>query len=336
MVEGTVVSQKKKDVRERNIMERKEVKKTCRWVAFGLLLYTLITNIVVVVDMIIRIVMIAILTSDAAEREQRLDTMFAEYMSDGTSMIIAVILGALFLWLWFIKKVTVKDISRFGKRMTVKTFLQLLCVFIGAQFVFDYVYQLMEWLLNLIGYSAKTSMEMATSTSTTVSMFLYAGIIGPIMEEVIYRGFVLRHLEKHGKIFAILVSAVLFGIMHANLPQSAFAFGVGLILAYVAMEYSIVWSIVIHIINNLVLSDLLSKVLQNCSEQIQNLVYMGLTGGAFLAGLVILWYHRKSIKQYLVENKTGKKKYLYAFTTVGIILFIVMELLTAILMLEAV
>lgn len=55
-----------------------------------------------------------------------------------------------------------------------------------------------------------------------------------------------------------------------------------------------------------------------------------------MASLVIIWHHRKRIKQYLVENKTQKKKYLYAFTTVGIVLFIVIELLTAILMLEAV
>lgn len=315
-------------------MEKKEVKKTCRWVAFGLLLYTLIQNIVVFVDMVIKMVIIMITTSNYTEVEQRIEEMFTNYLEDGTSMIIAVLLGTLFLWLWFIKKVGFRDIFKRGKPMSVKTFLQLLCVFISVQFVFEYVYEFMEWTLNLIGYSAESSMEMATSTSTTVSMFLYAGIIGPIVEELIYRGFVLRHLEKYGKIFAIFVSAVLFGIMHANLPQGAFAFGVGLILGYVAMEYSVVWSIAIHIFNNLVLCDLLGMVLENYSEQIQNIVNMGLMGGAFLISLIIIWRFRKNIKQYLVEHKTVKKRYLYAFTTVGIILFIGIELLTAIIMLE--
>lgn len=316
--------------------ERKDVKKVCRWVGFGLLLYTLILYAVVFADMIIRTVFIIIQDPSMETYDARFNAMVEELMESGLSMSIGVILGTLFLWLWFYKKVGFKNIFQSRKQMTVKRFLQFLCIFMGGQFVFDYVYQLMEWLLNLIGYTAEASMDIATSGSTTISMFLYAGIIGPIVEELVYRGFVMRHLEKHGKMFAIIVSAVLFGVMHANIPQGAFAFGVGLILAYVAIEYSVVWSIAIHIFNNLVLSELLGMALENCSELIQNIVYGGLLGGSFLVGLVILWLHRNSLKQYLVENKTKKKKYLYAFTTVAIILFIVLELLMGIMMLEKV
>lgn len=316
--------------------EKKDVKKICRWVAFGLLLYTLLQYVVVFADMIIRIVLIIISTPDLEEQNQRMALLETELMESGLSMNISVVLGTLFLWLWFYNKVSFKSIFQAGKKMTVKKFIQFLCIFMGGQFVFDYVYQMMEWLLNLAGYTAEASMDMASSTSTTISMFLYAGIIGPIVEELVYRGFVLRHLEKHGKMFAIIVSAVLFGVMHGNIPQGAFAFGVGLILAYVAIEYSVVWSIAIHIFNNLILSDILGMMLQNCSELTQNLVYYGLMGVAFLVGLVILVLHRKRLKQYLAENKTRKKKYLYAFTTVGMIIFIVLELAVGIMMLEAV
>jgi len=315
-------------------MEKKQIKKTCRWIAFGLLLYTLLQNIVVMVDMVIKAVIIMMTTPDYAEAQQKLDGMLTHYLEDGTSMIVAVVLGTLFLWLWFVKKIGFKEIFKPGKPMTVKTFLKLLCLFMSVQFVFGYVYELMEWLLNLIGYSAEASMEMVTTSSSTISMFLYVAFIGPIVEELIYRGFVLRHLEKHGKMFAIIVSASLFGIMHANLPQNAFAFGVGLILAYVAMEYSVVWSIAIHIFNNFVLCELFNRVMEQCSEPVQTIGNMALLGIPFLISLGIVWHFRKGMKQYLVEHKTVEKSYLYAFTTVGMILFIGVELFTAIIMLQ--
>src|SRR5699024_12084498 len=58
------------------------------------------------------------------------------------------------------------------------------------------------------GYSFMGSIEAATGTSSTVSMVLYAGIFGPVFEEIIYRGFLMKSLQRYGKTFAILVSAV--------------------------------------------------------------------------------------------------------------------------------
>ncbi len=319
---------------EVNVSVKKSIKKACNWLAVGLILYTIINYVVIVVDLIIKMVGIFIQTPNEAEQNRLLDAMFLEYGESGTSMIVGVLIGILFLWIWFHKRVPTKQMFYSNKKMTVGAFLQFICVFMGAQFLFSYVFELMEIGLNLLGYTAIGSMEIATSTSTTISMFLYASLIGPIVEELIYRGYVLRSVEKYGKVLAIVVSSVLFGIMHVNLPQDVFAFGVGLIFAYVAIEYSIVWSIVIHIFNNCVLVDLLSMGLANFSEQTQILVNNVLFGASFIGTIVILWKHRKDIRQYITDNKAEKKKYLYVFTSVAIIIFVVIELLTAISMVE--
>lgn len=194
---------------------------------------------------------------------------------------------------------------------------------------------LMEAGLNLIGFTAESSMEMASASSQTISMFLYAGIIGPIVEELVYRGFVMRHLEKHGKMLAVVVSSIMFGAMHGNLPQGVFAFCVGLILGYVAIEYSIIWSIVLHILNNLVFSDLLGMALEGCSPLVQNIVYYSVFGLFFLIGLVIVIRKRAEIAAWIRQNKWEKPHMRWIMTTVGMILFLALHLLLAVMMLEA-
>lgn len=81
--------------------------------------------------------------------------------------------------------------------------------------------------------------------------FVYVCIIGPIAEEIIYRGLVIKLLSPYGKGMAVFFSALLFGIMHGNVPQAASAFGTGLIYAATAVYFnSIVPTMVIHILNN--------------------------------------------------------------------------------------
>ncbi len=314
--------------------ERREVKKTCRRVAFSVLLYHVVTYSVVGIDYCIQQLMVMIRVEDIYAWDSEIEKAVALWEESATSMIIAVLLGVVLLWIWFLDRVSFQDMFQHKQAMTLKNFLLLLCVFIGSQYIFDKVDILLECFLNDIGYTAEKSMESASSDSTTVSMFLYGGIVAPIVEEVTYRGFVLRSLEKYGKVFAIVVSAVLFGVMHSNLPQSMFAFGVGLVLGYVAVEYSIVWSIIIHAINNIVLCDVVDYLLEYCNQQVQDIVYWCLLDGTFWISLVILFCRRKLIKQYLCENKTVKKRYLYAFTTVGMILFIGIHFLLGLSMLE--
>ena len=72
-------------------------------------------------------------------------------------------------------------------------------------------------------YTTSDSLEDA---SGTLAMILYAGFLGPIVEEVIFRGVVLRGFAKYGKVFAIVTSALPFSAFStatsckASLPLS--------------------------------------------------------------------------------------------------------------------
>lgn len=89
---------------------------------------------------------------------------------------------------------------------------------------------------------ASPTSDSIAESSVTVSMWLYVGLVAPICEEVLFRGVLMKELKPLGKNFAIVTSAMVFGLFHDDVVQGTFAFLFGLILGFVAMEYSLVWS----------------------------------------------------------------------------------------------
>ncbi len=85
-----------------------------------------------------------------------------------------------------------------------------------------------------------------------ISFLIFTGAVAPaIFEEFAFRGIVLNSLKKFGNLPAILVSSLLFALMHGNFVQIPFAFcaGIGLGLCYVKSK-SIWTPVVAHFINN--------------------------------------------------------------------------------------
>lgn len=81
---------------------------------------------------------------------------------------------------------------------------------------------------------------------------LYLVVVAPISEEIVFRGLILKALSPFGKKNAILLSAVLFALMHKNIPQAVGAFAIGIIFAIVDTKAnSIVPSIIMHSLNNM-------------------------------------------------------------------------------------
>lgn len=86
---------------------------------------------------------------------------------------------------------------------------------------------------------------------SAIVRFIQAVIFAPILEELWFRGLVLESLRPYGNGFAIFVSAILFGITHANLAQFFYATAIGLFLAYIAIHTgSIVVPMILHAMMN--------------------------------------------------------------------------------------
>ncbi len=307
----------------------KELKKNVNHMAWGLVIYTILCVIVSIIGVFVKLFKEQPGWLNLTDAE--FDAVFSSIEQQGFYGLLScvmVIIGVAVLFLYFRKRIDTKQMFSSNKSMKANDFFQILCVFMGVQLLVEPIFWLMEKCFNLFGYSVATSLEDASMVSENLFMFLYAVIMAPIAEELIYRGFVLSSIEKYGKIFAIITSAILFGVMHTNIPQSVFAALVGIVLGYVAIEYSIWWAILLHVINN-GFSDLMYALLKNYSEGVQNVVCYIVFGCFFVPGVIVLWKKRKKICEYISENKPQKITFLYAFTTVGMLVFMIMETLTA-------
>ena len=121
-----------------------------------------------------------------------------------------------------------------------------------------------------------------------MDLLLYAGFFGPITEEFFFRGAGLRGLERYGKIFAIVMTAILFGLFHANFDQLFFASIIGLGFGYIAFEYNIWWAIFYHIFNNFVISQGLHYVAYHVDEGLANWLQIAVLAIGSIVMIVVL------------------------------------------------
>lgn len=292
-------------------------------------MYEIIMFFTVIVDMILRI---GLFYRDHKELdwETSIDKVLMNSMDSGLSSIIAIFIGLLFLLLYFRKCENRKLIFCSKEKMNGMSFLMILTIFMSAQAVFSIVGTGIEVCLNGFGYSILQEMESAASTSTTVSMFLYASFIGPVAEEIVFRGFVMREFQKFGKFYAILISAIFFGVFHGNFIQSIFATLVGLVLGYVAMNYSIKWSILLHIINNFIFGDVLSYLTSNLSVSMQSNIFYVIEGIFFIGTIVIMVVKRNEMKELFKGLKVKKGLLPLTFTSIWVIIFFVFQIIQGI------
>lgn len=313
---------------------RKAVKKDGNRIGWSLIVYFLITFFTTGAWLVADLLISLSKSTDPTEKEAIWDEVFARFDKSGAYMILGVLLGTLFLFLAFRKQGVHRRIFHKESNITAGRFAAITCVFLSSQLLFQIFYSLMEAGLNTIGYTSIESMEMATSNSMSVSMFLYACIIGPIIEELVFRGFVMRSLEKYGSTLAIVVSSALFGIMHGNIPQGIFAFLIGLVLGFAAMKYSIVWSIILHILNNLVFAELFTRALELLPVNLQDIVYYAVMASFTVAGIIIVIVKRKKIVAFLRENKWQKPNLRWILTCSGILIYFAINLFLGITMIS--
>lgn len=118
---------------------------------------------------------------------------------------------------------------------------------------------------------------------------LIMAVMPAILEEFFFRGYVLQALRPYGDTFAVVVSALLFGLMHGNLTQLPFAFLLGLIFGFFAVRLGNIWvCCVIHFLNNAVavlLGDFLPYYVTD--PMWQNVIVLGVFGLFAAVGLCI-------------------------------------------------
>lgn len=130
---------------------------------------------------------------------------------------------------------------------------KLLLLAIGMQFLIGIFLGVWQ-LLDPTGMNAYSDLmdDAGIGTLSLLSVFT-AAIVGPIEEELVFRGVTTEYLKRAGASFWLLniLQALLFGIAHLNLIQGSYAFFIGLVSGYLVLRYrSIFAGMAFHILFN--------------------------------------------------------------------------------------
>ncbi len=86
--------------------------------------------------------------------------------------------------------------------------------------------------------------------SLLLNIFVFA-VLPALLEEMVFRGYILRILRSYGDWFAVAVSTCLFGLMHGNIEQVPFALIVGFALGWLYVMTDNIWvPVAMHFANN--------------------------------------------------------------------------------------
>lgn len=235
-------------------------------------------------------------------------------------------------------------------KLSIKDFVLLFC----AGEVLMYVGNLVGvFLNNVIGsITGKIPENDVANIISDIPMWLIILIIvviGPIVEELICRKFMIDRLSVFGDHIAIIFSAVAFGMLHANLYQFFYAALLGLVLGYVYTKTrNVKYTIIMHMAFNFFGSIIALYVeramtdfyeileLANAGETFNFFAlifdmlimfgYMGLQYGMLAGGVFAFIYFHKN---RLIKINTDKEVYLpdadvihSGIVNVGAILFL--------------
>lgn len=135
-------------------------------------------------------------------------------------------------------------------------------------------------------------MRNLTFTDGNIFALVFSlAILTPIVEELLFRGIILSAFKAYfGEKAAIVLSALVFGIMHWNPIQSTYAFLLGLVLAYIYLKTQSIYSaIIFHMIFNF-----MGAVLQVIFPQ-NILIIINLTMYISIFSLPFLWKFYKAL-----------------------------------------
>ena len=175
---------------------------------------------------------------------------FNSFLNDKT-IYLTIILGLIFIPLLF------RDYRDFkGKRKKINI---VSLIILGV--IISLLYNVFAFYLN--EYFFKT--ELYSNQSNLLSTLIATGLIGPVIEELMFRGIIYNELKLKVKpMTAILLTTFFFAIIHLNILQVIYTFAVGFLFIFFYEKYKdIKASIILHMSLNITTTLFLPILVKN-------------------------------------------------------------------------
>lgn len=181
-----------------------------------------------------------------------------------SALVELIVLGAeAGVLIWIAKKRQAK-LADFGFRKfnVIKTILFIIGSFLVLSAIVAIVYAVLVWLWPSFNANEAQDVgfEYGKAGIGLWFSFFSTVVLAPVVEEIYFRGFIMPATTKRfGWLIGITVSAVLFAILHLQLNVIVYTFVFGIILAALYIKTkSIIPSIILHIMNNLIAFSILA------------------------------------------------------------------------------
>lgn len=136
-------------------------------------------------------------------------------------------------------------------RLGVKLAPNAPLVIIGAVGIIIIAAYINSLMVSFIDFSSVFESPRLDTPVKIMLAFISTAVVPAVAEEFLFRGCILSNLLPYGKAAAIVISSLLFALMHGNFAQFFYTFIAGLILAAVYIETGSIWtSTFIHLFNN--------------------------------------------------------------------------------------
>lgn len=176
--------------------------------------------------------------------------LFNEYLKT-KQIYITLIIAIIFIPL------LINDYKKYkkDKRTKINYFILIL---LGI--ILSLIYNVFAYYLNFL---LKTS--LFDNNNNLIITLISTGLIGPIIEELMFRGIIYNELKnKYKNMKAILITTIFFAVIHFNIIQVLYALAIGFILIFVYEKYkNIKAPIILHMASNITTTLFLPILIQN-------------------------------------------------------------------------
>ncbi len=209
-------------------------------------------------------------------------------------------------------------------------FLLALILCLGMAYIGNIIGQGMMLISDLMsGADSINPVTGAIMNMSPVMMFLSTVIAAPIVEELMFRKFLIDRLVPFGQKTAVVISGLAFGMFHGNFYQFFYAFSLGMIFAYLySYTGKILYNILLHMGINLI-GGMVPLILQLGMDQGSLLAWLGLSLLGFfmivsiVAAIVILCIYVGRLSWFLAWKRSERGIAVSLITAPGVWAFFV-------------
>ncbi len=155
-----------------------------------------------------------------------------------------------------LRKSKLKEIFKFYgfRKINWKAILLAVVIGIVVYFLNIFISTFFNAFISMFGYKSSGG-GAGSGSSYPIGIFLLnvlmTAILPGICEETAHRGMLLKGLSPLGQKRAIIISSLLFGLLHLNIEQFFYATLIGFLLGYIStITENIYPAIIIHFMNN--------------------------------------------------------------------------------------